>query len=98
MVNDNPLMSELERMADFCRETPKVFIYQLGETQKLISKYLAMSDLHIAGFIKPEVYEGDRANEAFPIYNFAELHRKFLADDVGIILSTADEVFSHREF
>jgi len=27
MVNDNPLMSELERMADFCKSTPHVFIY-----------------------------------------------------------------------
>lgn len=94
MVNDNPLMSELERMADFCKSTPHVFIYQLGETQKLISKYLAFSGLPIAGFIKPEVYEPDRLNEIFPIYTFAELARKFDKNDVGIILSVNDTVYS----
>lgn len=94
MADNTPLMSELERMADFCRETPQVFIYQLGETQKLISKYLAFSGLLIAGFIKPEVYELDRINEIFPIYTFAELARKFDKNEIGIILSLDDTVYS----
>lgn len=95
MVEDNPRMNELERMADFCEMHKYIFIYRTDCTQKLISKYLHMADIRIQGFIKPEVYEGDRANEPFPIYNFPEI-KKFSeqkgSENIGVIISTDDSV------
>lgn len=40
MVQDNPNQNELEELARFCNNFPKVFIYEHCETQRLISKYL----------------------------------------------------------
>lgn len=95
MVEDNPRMNELERMADFCDKYEYIFIYRTECTQKLISKYFHMAGIRIQGFIKPEVYEGDRANEPFPIYNFPEI-RKFVLEkgpeNIGVIISTDDSV------
>ena len=97
MIEDNPRMNELERMADFCASHDYIFIYRTESVQKLLSKYLWMSDIRIQGFIKPEVYEGDRANEPFPIYNFPEV-KKFVNqkgnEKVGVLLSTEDSVHS----
>lgn len=97
MVEDNPRMNELERMAAFCRSHPYTFLYRTEPVQKLISKYLWMSGLKLYGFIKPEVYEGDRAGEPFPIMNFPELKR--FADEkgsrqIGVIISTDDSIYS----
>lgn len=97
MVEDNPRMSELERMAAFCEEHEYIFLYRTEPTQKLISKYLWMSQIKIYGFIKPEVYEADRYNEPFPILNFPELSRfvkEHGKENVGAILSTDDSVHS----
>ena len=95
MVEDNPRMSELERMAGFCDKYEYIYIYRTESTQKLISKYLWMSNIKIEGFIKPEVYEGDRAREPFPIINFVELKEvvdRKGADNVGVIISTDDSI------
>lgn len=97
MIEDNPRMSELERLSAFCAAHEKVFLYQTEPTQKLISKYLWMADIKLDGFIKPEVYEGDRAHEPFPILNLPELKR--FAEEHGdkkngVILSTDDSIHS----
>ena len=97
MIEDNPIMSELERMHEFCCVHKFVFLYRTEPTQKLISKYFWMSGIRLQGFIKPEVYESDRANESFPIYNFPELKR-FVdengQENIGVIISTDDSVYS----
>ena len=97
MVKDNPKMNELERMHEFCCVHKFVFLYRTELTQKLISKYFWMSGIRLQGFIKPEVYESDRANESFPIYNFPELKR-FVdengQENIGVIISTDDSVYS----
>lgn len=97
MIEDNPLMSELERMIAFCKAHEHIYIYRTDELQKLISKYFAMSQIRIEGFIKPEVFEGDRAIEPFPIYNFYEMKlnvEKYSAENVGVIISNQDEVYN----
>ena len=98
MVEDNPKMSELERMVEFCKSHKYVYIYRTEPVQKLISKYMFMSELKIEGFIKPEVYEGDRVHEPFPIYNLAEIKKiadnVVLKKDIGVIISTDDSVYN----
>lgn len=94
MVEDNPFMSELERMYSFCCEYKNIFIYRTEIIQKMISKYLFMSGLNVTGFIKPEVYENDRYNEPKPIYNLFEIKKKFVNEETGIILSVDDSVYS----
>ena len=101
MVEDNPMMNELERMAEFIKSHRHVFIYRTEPTQKLISKYLHMAELKIDGFIKPEVYEGDRVNEPFPIWNFVQIRNKvedFKKEEgglsAGVIISTDDSVYT----
>lgn len=97
MVEDNPRMNELERMAGFCAAHEYVFLYRTDTTQRWISKYFCMSDITLQGFIKPEVFERDRTNVTLPIYNFPEL-RSFVSDvraeNVGVIISTDDSVHS----
>lgn len=97
MIEDNPRMNELERMAEFCAMHKYIFLYRTEEDQKLISKYFHMSDIKIQGFVKPEVYELDRVNEPFPIINFPELKRFVMekgTENIGIIISTDDSVHS----
>lgn len=95
MIEDNPRMSELERLSEFCTAHQNVFLYRTEPTQKLISKYLWMAGIPLYGFIKPEVYEADRAHEPFPILNLPEL-KKFTKDkgreNIGVIISTDDSV------
>jgi len=97
MIEDNPRMNELERLSAFCAAHESIFIYRTESVQKLISKYLWMADIKLYGFIKPEVYEADRAHEPFPILNLPELKR-FIKDNgsenTGVIISTDDSVHS----
>jgi len=97
MVEDNPLMSELERMVAFCKAHEHIYIYRTDATQTFIQKYLCMAELKIDGFIKPEVFEGDRATLTTPVYNFYEMKlnvEDYGAEKVGVIISNQDEVYN----
>lgn len=81
MVQDNPIMNELEQLIRFCRTHDEIYIYGHDLPQRLFSKYLAMSNLPITGFLVPEINEEDIANEPFPVLNllsFSFQYRHFL--------------------
>jgi hypothetical protein len=76
MVEDNPKMNELEELASFCAKNDEIYIYGHDVVQKMISKYLAMANIRIKGFIMPEIRESDRAWEPFPIYTLVEAQNR----------------------
>lgn len=94
MVEDNPLMNELEELVDFCSRFKEIYIYGHSSTQMLISKYLHYAQIRIQGFIMPEVQTCDQAGEPFPIFNFLEMKKRIggkilgKANNTGVILST----------
>lgn len=75
LIDDIPRMNELEDLCHFCIEDCKndVYIYEYGHTQRMIAKYLRMSDILIKGFIVQEncnceMNEIVKLNDIPPIY------------------------------
>lgn len=89
MVEDNPLQNELEELVAFCRRFPKIYIYEHGPTQRLISKYLYYARIPIQGFVKPEVCAADQAGEPFPVVNLFQLKEKAAG---GVLVLSSQQI------
>lgn len=96
MVEDNPLQNELEELASFCRKFPKIYIYEHGPVQRLISKYLYYAKIPIQGFVKAEVCAQDHAGEPFPVINLLQLKENSTGGGIGIIISTDSSLYSQE--
>ena len=95
MIEDNPRMNELEELIRFCGTGHAIYIYQHDLTQKLISKYLWMSEISIKGFIMPEVREKDTINEPFPIIPLGNV--KILPRKRNIRIIVAEDDCVHNQ-
>ena len=103
MVQDNPVMNELEEMANFCtsghrkgffkkkRET-RLYIYGHDEVHRMISKYLHYAEIRIDGFLMAHVRECDRYGEPFPIISLSELPNISSECYVKVIIAESDEI------
>lgn len=89
MVEDNPRMDELEELVQFCHTYRNIYIYGHGESQRLLSKYLVMSQIKISGFIVPEILLDDYKGELLPVVNIlsVKLPKWRKKADTGIIIS-----------
>lgn len=94
MVEDNPRMNELEELIEFCKKYDKIYIYDHDIVQRMISKYLYMSEIQIQGFIKPETRECDKINEPFPVLNLTEAKQLRQKRKIGIIVSNEDHMYN----
>ena len=96
MIEDNPRMNELEELVEFCKKHKKIYIYNHDLTQKLISKYLWMSNIVIQGFIMCEIHDSDKAAEPFPILNLVEINALSKKKEIGVIISTDDSMYNQE--
>lgn len=96
MIQDNPKQDELQEMIEFV-ERKHIYIY-MGDIllAKNISKYFFFAGVKIEGFIKPEVYNADKANEPFPIIGYAQLNKltKKEKKGIGVIIAAANELYN----
>ncbi len=103
MVQDNPLMNELEQLINYCRAHEEIYIFGHDLPQRLFSKYLAMSCLPVTGFLVPEVREEDMIGEPFPVINlmdytprphFDRKKLRLLPKKVGILITVAENRYN----
>lgn len=96
MIEDNPKMAELDELIDFCQKNKSIYIYGHQLVQKMISKYLWMSNIKIQGFILPEIKEGERINEPFSLFNLVAISKLSYIKKIntGVIISSDDSMYN----
>lgn len=97
MIQDHPKMSELEKMAVFCKQYPQIFIFGTADRQQLIAKYMKMAKLHFNGYLRSRANPDNNWNDPdLPILDI--LHTPFSEDEkqnqIGIILSNNDRHYT----
>lgn len=92
MVQDNPNMHELEELMEFCASHRPIYLFDHGEPQRLVAKYLCMAGISVSAYLVPEIMPDDRIGESIPVRNLYTFRKTLFSSHkaAGVILTVAD--------
>jgi len=95
MIDDQPIMGQLEQLMYFCNNHKYIYVYGCGEEQELVVKYLTISDVKVEGYIASTKNYCDKELIRIPIYTLDEMFRAGENnDDIGIIMALSDRHYN----
>ena len=104
LINELPIIQELEEMMDFCKKYENLYIYGRGENQEYLLKYFDMCGVKLDCYIVTAGGEREKADFLYRKTPVKELESLCL-ESTGIILGLSDHyypeimpIFHKKEF